>query len=299
MSPPAVVEQIVETALDTSVLSCDEATGGRVAQTYLLDVVGDPGRVVCKLGGPSVRTGDVIEPLVVRLVTETTTLPCPACLASGRLRGGDTPSHWALYEFCAGSVPTPFDTLNEQRQRRLVRQVGEMLGELHATHQFDRTGGLGLTEETLTIQTPAGLYVPERGREIARHRPACDPDDWQPVLTHGDLFPGNVLAEDGTVTAFLDWGNAHVTTAGYALARAEMRFVDWFRFEQSRRATLRDELRHGYAQYRPIPPDYESLGTAYKLLWLGQSADRVLRHLTNSRGRAQMRRHVTGLLSRY
>lgn len=299
MTAPAVVEQIVETALDTSVRSCEEATSGRVAQTYLLDVARDPGRVVCKLGGPSVRTGDVVEPLVVRLVTQTTTLPCPECLASGRLRGDDIPTHWALYEFREGSVPTPFDELDEQRQRRLVRQTGEMLGELHATHQFDRTGGLGRTGDRLTIQTPAGLYVPERGREIARHHPACDPDDWQPVLSHGDLFPGNVLIKDETVTAFLDWGNAHVTTAGYALARAEMRFVDWFRFGTSRGTTLQDELCRGYTEYRPIPPDYESLGAAYKLLWLGQSVDRVGRHLTNSRGRAQMRRHVTGLLSQY
>jgi aminoglycoside phosphotransferase (APT) family kinase protein len=297
MTAPPQVETIVETALDCTVCACETATGGRVAQTYLLELDGEPSRVVCKIGGPSVRTGAVIEPLVVALVTETTTIHCPECLGAGQLRDEtDTPTHWALYEFCRGAVPTPFDELDVARQRRIVRQTGAMLGELHATHQFDRTGGLGRDGDSLTIETPAGLYVPERGREIARQHPAIDPSEWQPVLTHGDLFPGNLLVEGDTVTAFLDWGNAHVTTAGYALARAEMRFVDWFRFAADRRAVLTDALRKGYCEHRPLPPDYETLGTAYKLLWLGQSAERVLRHLTNSRGRAQMRRHLVGLL---
>lgn len=297
MTGPEEVERIVEETLGNPVRTCEKATGGRVAQTYLVELEGEPARVACKIGGPSVRTGDVIEPLVVALVTETTTVQCPSLLGSGRIyTDGDRDTHWALYEFREGQPPTPFQSLGEPRQRRIVHQTGSMLGQLHATHQFERTGGLGRAGDTLVVQEPAGLYVPERGRDVAKRYPGCSPDRWQPVLTHGDLFPGNLLVDgEGAVTAFLDWGNAHVTTAGYALARAELRFVDWFRFDESRRSTLEAALREGYTKHRTLPPDYATLGRFYKLLWLGQSADRILRHLTNSRGRAQLRRHLSGL----
>lgn len=293
--PPQRVERIVETALSSSVRGCEQATGGRVAQTYILDLDGDPGRAVCKLGGPSVRTGDVIEPLVVELVGETTAVPAPTVLASGLLRT-EPATRWALYEYLDGATPTPFPTRGDARFR-VVRQTGAMLGEVHATHQFDRTGGLVRDGDELAVERPDGLWIPEQGRRLADHA-GCDPGDWQPVLTHGDLFPGNLLATDGDVTAFLDWGNAHVTTAGYALARAEMRFVDWFWRALSgvTRARLRRELREGYREHRPLPPDYETIGTAYKLLWLGQSVERLGRHLTTSRGRAQLRRHLRSLV---
>ncbi|MFC7058342.1 phosphotransferase enzyme family protein [Halovenus salina] len=293
--PPQRVEHIVEAALSCGVRSCEQATGGRVAQTYLLELDSGPGRAVCKLGGPSVRTGDVIEPLVLELVTETTEIVAPSVLASGLVRENGSTTRWALYEFLDGSPPTPFPSLGDDCSR-ILRDAGAMLGELHATHAFDRTGGLARNGDDLVVERPAGVWIPEQGRRLAEHA-GCDTEDWQPVLTHGDLFPGNLLVDDGA-TAVLDWGNAHVTTAGYALARAEMRFVDWFwpSLSAATREQLRHELREGYRRYRPLPPDYETLGTAYKLLWLGQSAERLARHVTTSRGRAQLRRHLRSLL---
>lgn len=296
--PPERVKRIVDAALSCSIRSCEQATGGRIAETYLLALDGEPSRAVCKIGGLSIRTGDVIEPLALRLVTATTDLPCPAVLASGSLRDGDaTGDQWALYEFRDGRPPTPFRSLGESARRRTVEETGAMLGQLHATHQFDRTGGLGRRDGKLHLRQPAGLYVPERGRQLAKRHPAVAAGDWQPVLTHGDLFPDNVLVDDdGAVTAYLDWGNAHVTTAGYALARAELRFVDWFRFPSAERQRLRTALCEGYRQHRPLPPDYRTLGTFYKLLWLGQSLDRHVRNTLTSRGRAQIRRHLRSLL---
>lgn len=294
--PPKRLERVVEAALGCSVRSVRRATGGRVATTYLLELDAGPGRVVCKLGGPSVRTGDVVEPLVVRLVSATTGLPCPAVLASGTLRDGPgTGTRWALYECCDGVAPTPFRRLDPATRRRVLEETGAMLGELHATHQFERTGGLGRRGERLVIRSPAGMNVPERGRQLVKLHPACD-GDWQPVLGHGDLFPGNLLVDGGEVSAVLDWGNAHVTTAGYALARAELRFVDWFRFRAPERDRLRDALRRGYRHHRPLPPDYGTAADFYKLLWLGQSLDRHVRNATSSRGRRQLRRHVRSLL---
>ena len=303
---PQRVARIVESSLGCCVDACERAAGGRMAETYLLGLDGDPARAVCKLGGPSVRTGDVIEPLVLRLVTATTDLPAPGVLASGTLRreraseaardARPASDYWGLYEFRDGDPPTPFDDLDADVRRDLVRETGAFLARLHAAHQFERTGGLGRAGSDLRICKHAGLNAPDLARRLAGRRSGADPVDRQPVLTHGDLFPGNLLVADGKITAVLDWGNAHVTTAGYALARAEMRFVDWFRFPSGERRALRTALRKGYRQYREIPADYERHASAYKLLWLLQSADRIRRHLQSKRGRRQLQRHVRSLL---
>lgn len=303
--PPRHVARIVDAVLGSRIRSCERATGGRMAETYLLDLDGDPRRAVCKVGGPSVRTDDVIEPLVLRLVAGTPDLPVPEVLASGQLRGagaGESPGdaagdYWALYEFREGRSPTPFASLDTAGRRRIVRRIGSVLGRLHAAHQFERTGGLGRAGGRLEIREHAGLNAPEWARRLAARYPDEEAADRRPVLTHGDLFPGNLLVDgDGTVTALLDWGNAHVTTAGYALARAEMRFVDWFRFPRRERRALRLVLREGYRQHRSVPAGYERLASAYKLLWLLQSADRIRRHLWSTRGRRQLGRHLRSVV---
>jgi len=295
--PPPAVERVVETALGCTVTSCTRPARGRMARTYLLELDGAPGRAVCKLGGPSVRTGDVVEPLVLRLVGRTTDLPVPAVLASGTLRDGGTPTRWALYEFRDGATPTPYDGLSPAVRRRIVGEVGAILGELHGRHQFERTGGLGAGDGTLRIREPRGLEFPARGRWLLERHPGLSPEDFRPVLTHGDLFPGNLLVDDaGGITALLDWGNAHVTTAGYALSRAEMRFVDWFRFPPGERERLRTALRTGYRRHRELPPDYPRFASFHKSLWLVQSGERHLRNATTGRGRRQLRRHFRSLL---
>jgi aminoglycoside phosphotransferase (APT) family kinase protein len=296
-APPARVRRAVEATLGCAVLSCEQPADGRIAETYLLELDGEPERAVCKIGGPSVRTGEVIEPLAVGLAKATTDIPAPSVLASGTF-DGETGfrSHWALYEFRDGHAPTPFDTIESGVRRRIVHQTGSILGRLHDTHQFERVGGLGRNGGTLCIRSPNGLNFPEQGRRLAQLHSAS-PADWQPVLSHGDLFPGNLLvADDGTITGLLDWGNAHVTTAGYALARAEMRFIDWFRLPAGEQRRLRVALRDGYLQHRELPSDYPALASLYKAAWLAQSADRILRHLTSRRGRQQLRRHLHSLV---
>jgi aminoglycoside phosphotransferase (APT) family kinase protein len=294
MQPPTV-EQVVETALDRDVRSCEPAKAGRMAETYLLTLAGPPGRVVCKFGGSSVRTRDVVEPPVVRLVDRTTDLPVPTVLETGRLP--EAGRRWAVYEFRDGTTPTPFDRLGLPVREALLRDVGSALARLHATHQFEQAGGLARAGDDLRICTPRGLHVPGKARELLQRMPGRRWTDPQPVLTHGDLYPGNLLVEDGELTALLDWGNAHVTTAGYALARAELRFVDWFRPGREERASLRAALRAGYRRHRTLPRDYPRLATLHKTLWLVQSGERHLRHTLTSRGRRQLLDHARSVFT--
>lgn len=292
MARPTRVDRIAEVAFgpETTVTACERPSTGRMAETYVFGLSGPtaPERAVCKIGGPSVRTGDVIEPLVVGLVAEATSLPVPAVLATGTVDG----QRWAIYEFCSGQSPA-YQRSPLSVRERIVRRIGTVLGRLHAIDRFDRVGGLARTNDRLVVRPPFDPWVPHRIRRLLPARTTGEP-----VMCHGDLFPGNLLVEDGRITAVLDWGNAHVSTPGYALARAEMRFVDWFLFPAAERDRLRAALRAGYRGHRPLPPAYETVAGLWKAAWVGQSVGRLARHTRTSRGRRQLRQHLSSLRSR-
>jgi len=296
-SPPPEIKHEISSQFDCSVCEWEPLDGGRAAETHRLVLDGEPDDVVCKIGGPSVRTGDVIEPLVLKLVDQTTELPAPSVLGTGALAAEDeTP--WAVYEFREGEQPSPYRTLDLDVQERIVNDIGSILGQLHAAREFERTGGLARAGTDLEIREPEGMDFPARGRRLLERIGTIDSYDWEPVLSHGDLYPGNLLVDDaGRITGLVDWGNAHVTTAGYALARAQMRFIDWFRFRPSHRQQLYDALQEGYREHRSLPDDYPDLSGFYETLWLAQSADRIRRHVQTAQGRQRLRKHVASLIS--
>lgn len=325
-----VLDRIVATALDVSIRSSREPTSGAVADTYVLELddwptglendspTGLP-RVVCKRGGASVWSGDVVEPFVVDLVRSTTELPVPRVLATGSLRGGpsDGLDRWALYDYLEGATARGQHHTHESEMfERLISQAGALLGRLHATHSFDRIGALARSDERLVLTDPDGwhgmLSTPVLATLSAVRTSSGNdnrPSDFHlhPVLTHGDYHPGNLLVDDkGSVTAVLDWGNAHVTHAGYALARAEARFVDSHRFTLQRRRDKnrppvqnhRRTFREAYARHASIEPGFSDRAPLYKTLWLAQSAANYARILRSSRGRTQIARQIRSGLAR-
>ena len=205
---PTQVESIVAEFLDCGVSSFEIPAGGRIAETYILELDDEPWHAVCKIGGPSVRTGDVIEPLAIRLVDSITDLPVPHVFASGVFTGVSGPNkYWALYEFCDGSQPVPFDSLAVSDRHQIVSEIGTMLRTLHSVDQFERVGGLCRNNDSLYICDPNGLNFPKQGRRVAQLLPVSTNEQWEPVLSHGDLFPDNLLVdEEGSITALLDWG---------------------------------------------------------------------------------------------
>lgn len=293
---PAVIEGIVDDALGRSVETIERPSNGRIADTYLLTLDGGPGDVVCKLGGASVRTGAVIEPLVIDLVADGTDVPVPQVIASGTL-SDDQDTRWSLYETVPGGSPTPFPAVDPRIRRSIVDRVGSLLAELHRSFEFDGIGAFGRRGDQLTIERPIEPSPGRWGKRFVESEIGNVPADPTPVLAHGDLFPDNLLVDDaGAITALLDWGNAHVTTRGYALARAEMRFVDWFGFSRSEKERMRSALRCGYETRTTLPPDYPRFSRLYKAVWLTQMLVRQGIHLGSARRRAQLRRHLGDLI---
>ena len=313
---PESVRRVISQVFGTSVRSCRRPAVGSVAETYLLELEGDPKRVVCKVGGASVWTGAVIEPAVCRLVGNRTSLAVPAVLASGRfIDAGRTAatetaaplSRWALYEYVDGESPDLwYSQCSRTVRRRLVSDAGSILGRLHdwstTEFAFDRTGGLERTQNHptgLCVCEPTQPSVVDALVAVSRVFPRRSLTS-QPVLCHGDFHPGNLLASSaGRITAVLDWGNAHVAPAEYAVARAEVRFIDRFRSLSSpERARLREVFRARYRDHASLESDYPARAPIYKSLWLAQSAFNLASVARSSRGRTQIRRQLCTIVDR-
>lgn len=301
-----VIDRIVESALEIEVRACRRPTSGSVADTYCLELAGPPRRAVCKLGGASVWTDDVIEPLVTDLVGRATELPVPDVLASGSLEPPvDGLERWALYEFREGTTPsTRYVALEPAVRRRLVADAGAALGRLHAVHSFDRVGGLARDGDRLRLREPDDWHALDPG-PVLEHLSILPTGDGgrRLVLTHGDFQPGNLLVDDrGRVKTVLDWGNAHVAPAEYALARAEVRFVDRYGAPTGRRLSpaeqrrLRRTFRTGYARHAPLEDDFGTRVRRHKLCWLLQSVANYARVVQDPRGRRQVARQCRRLV---
>ncbi|NGM68826.1 aminoglycoside phosphotransferase family protein [Natronolimnobius sp. AArcel1] len=332
-----MLERIVEAALEAEVQSVRRPRAGSVADTFLLELSPSddlPARIVCKRGGASVWTGDVIEPLVCERVRAVTDLPVPAVLAQGSLVGGDqqaaTPERWALYEHLEGETPTTTGPLEPAVRCRLVAAAGARLGQLHSVSlaAFGLENGAESTGNTNASTNATSVSVGGLARGPDGDLEVCTPDGWHaiearesaalydrlsvplagdpdcvPVLTHGDYQPRNLLiASDGSITGILDWGNAHVTHATYALARAEVRFVDleWIagRLEPGERDRLRRLFRDGYASKGPLErtTELERQLRRYKWLWVCQSLANYGQIARSARGRTQLWRQCRRLL---
>ncbi|ARS89291.1 phosphotransferase family protein [Natrarchaeobaculum aegyptiacum] len=310
---PEHVRRLVAEVLETSINSWCRPTTGSVSETYLLELAGEPSHVVCKLDGASVWTGAVVEPAIRRLVAEGTTLPVPAVLASGRFAPRNTDGElgspaettsqrsWALYEFAAGETPSAErELLSQSTRRRLVADAGSTLGQLHAWSraelEFDRTGGLERAPDH-----PTGLRVCDPTPPSAVDalvpvvRTLSGRSGGQPVLCHGDYQPDNLLVDpDGSVTAVLDWGNAHVAPAEYAVARAEVRFVESDRSRSAdERSQLRETFREAYREETRLEPGYADRAPLYRGLWLVQSGLNLATVARTARGRTQLRRQLS------
>lgn len=294
------VEAIIDELCDPSIASYRLAADGQSSHTFIIDFSSSHPKVVCKIGGANVYTDAIVEPLVVELVRASTSIPVPAVIATGWLPGQDHPNHrWAVYEHLAGHSPTPFSQYSVDMRSQLLFEIGAYLGQLHDSAQFDRFGAFDSDGDSLVLGAPRCPEMAPVAHTLLSSFAGSNPTDRIPVLDHGDLFPGNLLVDtDGKITGIVDWANAHVTTPVDALAKTELRFIDWFRFPLAERDRLRTALHDGYRQHRPLPGALDQIGWLYKVLWLTQSGVWAIGHLHTPHGRRQLRRYLRSCSNR-
>jgi len=233
--------------------------GGCIAEVYRADLR-DGRRVAVKwsLGG-----GLAIESFMLRHLAEARRVPVPEVLASDdRLLVMGYIDH-------GGSL----DGAGE-------RQAGRLLAGLHAVkgphHGFQRDTVIGPLQQPnppvarwidffrdhrllfMADQAHASGRLPAatRGRvdRLAAQLAEFIDEPAHPALLHGDLWPGNVLAQRGAVAAFIDpaiyWGHPEMDLA----------FAGLF-------GGLGEDFLHGYAEVAPIHEGFREVRRDLCNLW--------------------------------
>lgn len=155
-------------------------------------------------------------------------VPVPALVAHGDGSDG-VGSPYLLMDRLDGET-LPQRLLREDRwaavRRTLAQQCGEILGRIHSVDPRDLPG-LEMHDDVLSrLQETHAAFGEARPamelifRRLARSRP----EPVTPTLVHGDFRNGNLLVDDGGVSAVLDWELAHIgdprEDLGWLCARA-------------------------------------------------------------------------------
>lgn len=255
--------------------SIDRPTEGNRKETAIVTLAGGERLVVQRTGDPAaLRT----ETRLAREIAARTTVPVPTVLECGRIDGDDNRGDGGAYRVVEAAEGTNlherFTALSPARRRRIAGRFGRALGQIHGAFVFERFGPVvaadwvaGGDRGGLRADGPDSwarwfdAYVrecvdalPEQFADLTRAIEAAvegDPEaDPTPRLFPWDLRPGNAMVDDGTLTAFLDWGDPLAAGAGLSVAKAEHLLADWYVEDGS---GLKTAFRDGYTDVRPLP----------------------------------------------
>jgi aminoglycoside phosphotransferase (APT) family kinase protein len=148
------------------------------------------------------------------------------------------PHVWGVFEWLPGTNPTPGDV-----PESLAEELAHFVLAVHAI-EFEggpasrRASGLAAGDEFTRANLKAlegELDTPtaERLWDEALELP---PWPHEPVWIHGDLMPGNLLLEDGHLSAVIDWGGAGMGDPAVDL------MVAWNTLPRSARSVFREAV---------------------------------------------------------
>ncbi|MGK9199510.1 MULTISPECIES: aminoglycoside phosphotransferase family protein [Sinorhizobium] len=170
-------------------------------------------------------------------------LRIPAPLAIGR-PGRGYPWHWSVYRWLPGETAThaPITDLGS-----FATTLGEFLAALQridarsgpppGQHNFFRGGPLAVYDH----ETRRALEALEGRIDVATARVVWEValgSAWNnaPVWFHGDVASGNLLVENGQLSAVIDFGTSGVGDPACDLS------ISWTMFDETSRAAFRDAL---------------------------------------------------------
>ncbi|WP_458207467.1 phosphotransferase family protein [Haladaptatus sp. NG-SE-30] len=235
------------------------------APNAVYEVTLDGRRAVCK-----VVSGDDAQirkdALATRYVYEQTPIPISRVLA--------IEDDCAIFEWAEG-ITYDADTNRALREHRL-RNAGATLATLHESTSFVACGYLNCRDGELTLdarETWAALLATildgwcddlvgtrfEEAGESVQSFVREHGDGFTavsgPEFVHGDYQPANLLFEDESVAAVLDWEFCFAGAGEFDLCRAEREFFDWHTAPED--DDLRGSIREGYESVRTLPPGFE------------------------------------------
>ncbi|WP_262176399.1 phosphotransferase family protein [Haloarcula laminariae] len=330
-TPEADIRAVLEeSGPDYDGFTFETPGGGHQSDVYMvtLDHGGEQYEVVVKFK----PAGDIpfdIEPKLHEYVANRTDVPVPRILVFKREPAVDVPPYFVTERVHGENLATEFATLSPEDRRRVMRQAGHILGDLHSEIGFEAFGRLDLHDGRLIVRdwmgswreyferlTRAHLsrldetpFADVKGRALETIEPALEyvPEDGVPRLVHDDFRPANLLFEAGTerpITAVLDWQDVLAALPEYNLAQTEFLFIDSSVTDPEVREGLRSEFHEGYTEHRPMAFDegYADRRPLYQLstlLWRMAGFESVFDDdsgLVRARAEAQYRQQFERLV---
>lgn len=207
-----------------TVTNYKQAAGGRSRQTVLFTLEGDtglPAEMVLQRDHPAGISpqGVCDEYPVIELLADTPMLSAPPVL----LESSKEPLGGAFMVLArlSGTLAGP-DYFAPPRDPGLAEQLGEQLGHLHAVDPAPVEAGLGRTLPE-GEDWAAELARLEATWEAQKHWPSVSASAafaWmrehvgeigpERAIIHNDASFHNILAQDGRITAILDWELVHI-----------------------------------------------------------------------------------------
>src|SRR6056297_1237718 len=276
--------------------------------------------------------GDIpfdIEPKLHEYVANRTDVPVPRILVFKQQPAVDVRPYFVTERVHGENLSQEFATLSPEDRRRVMRQAGEILGDLHSEIGFEAFGRLDLHNDRLIVRDWMGSwreYFEEltrahlsrldetpfgdvRERAVETIEPALEivPEDGVPRLVHDDFRPANLLFEAGDerpITAVLDWQDVLAALPEYNLAQTEFLFIDSSFRDPEIRERLRGEFHDGYTEHQSMDfedgyADRRPLYQLSTLLWRMAGFDAVFGDddgLGRARAEAQYRQQFERLL---
>lgn len=124
------------------------------------------------------------------------------------------PCRWVVTDWLPGG-PWQDEIVGDDEQVdvlvRFIRALQRVTRDESPCPATDDVTGLHGRNRTVRAGAEAARQWVDTERVLASWDRALEATPWtaEPLLVHGDLFPGNVLVEGGRVSAIIDWGNVH------------------------------------------------------------------------------------------
>lgn len=147
-------------------------------------------------------------------------LAIPAPVAIGE-PAGEYPWHWGVYRWLPGE-PATLDRLADERQAAValagfiaaLQRIDASRDPLSGPSRFGRGAPLATRDDSTrrSIASLRDIGLLDAGAATAAWEDALTAPAWDrpPVWLHGDLHAGNLLANNGRLSAVIDWGCAGV-----------------------------------------------------------------------------------------
>lgn len=295
---PAVVMRVVDRAIDAEVTAASRVEEGLNA---IYRVQARSGRSwILKLATFNDAAELRVEAHILERIQAETDVPTPALVGTFESATTVLPAFAYLMTPVNGRRIRDVTTLSLSGRERFVQEVGEHLGAIHNLRTASRFGEPRLRDGTLTVpdgHEDVGSWLAEQATNAAAKlrgegyvtddeprfvelatpvHAALSTASWEtetvePVLTHGDPRPANMIfapGDDGRplVRGLIDVGGP-ITDGLSDLANAEIALIDVPVGGTDEADQLRSRLRSAYETQRGVAPvDDQPRYAYYRLL---------------------------------